>query len=53
MIHAAEGIRLNCVVPGLMHTPLIEGLAAKYAGTYAGFIDHRNNQVPAKRMGIG
>ncbi|MDO5624561.1 MAG: SDR family NAD(P)-dependent oxidoreductase [Pseudomonadota bacterium] len=54
VIHAAEGIRLNCVVPGLMHTPLIEGLAAKYAqGDTQGFIDHRNNQVPMKRMGDG
>ncbi|ADU99057.1 SDR family oxidoreductase [Alicycliphilus denitrificans] len=54
VIHAAEGIRLNCVVPGLMHTPLIEGLAAKYAkGDTQGFIDHRNNQVPMKRMGTG
>jgi NAD(P)-dependent dehydrogenase (short-subunit alcohol dehydrogenase family) len=41
-------------VPGLMHTPLIEGLAAKYAkGDTQGFIDHRNNQVPMKRMGTG
>lgn len=54
VIHAAEGIRLNCVVPGLMHTPLLEGLAAKYAkGDTQGFIDHRNNQVPMKRMGGG
>ena len=54
VIHAPEAIRLNCVVPGLMHTPLIEGLAAKYAqGDTQGFIDHRNNQVPMKRMGTG
>lgn len=54
VIHAPEGIRLNCVVPGLMHTPLIEGLAAKYAkGDTQGFIDHRNNQVPMKHMGTG
>ena len=54
VIHAPEGIRLNCVVPGLMHTPLIEGLAQKYAkGDTQGFIDHRNNQVPMKHMGTG
>ena len=54
VIHAAEGIRLNCVIPGLMHTPLIEGLAAKYAkGDTAGFIAHRDNQVPMKHMGTG
>ena len=54
VIDAAEGIRLNCVIPGLMHTPLIEGLAAKYAkGDTAGFIAHRDNQVPMKHMGTG
>lgn len=54
VIHAPEGIRLNCVVPGLMHTPLLEGLAAKYAkGDTEGFINTRNNQVPMKRMGTG
>lgn len=54
VIHAAEGIRLNCVVPGLMHTPLIDGLAAKYAqGDTAGFIAHRQKQVPMQHMGDG
>ncbi len=54
VIHAAEGIRLNSVVPGLMHTPLLEGLAAKYAkGDTEGFINTRNNQVPMKHMGTG
>lgn len=54
IIHAAENIRLNCVVPGLMHTPLIEGLAKKYAaGDTAGFVAHRNGQVPMQRMGDG
>jgi len=54
VIHAPEGIRMNCVVPGLMHTPLLEGLAAKYAkGDTEGFINTRNNQVPMKHMGTG
>lgn len=54
VIHAPDGIRLNCVVPGLMHTPLIEGLAMKYAaGDTEGFVAHRNNQVPMKHMGDG
>lgn len=54
VIHAPDNIRLNCVVPGLMHTPLLEGLAGKYAkGDTQGFIDHRNNQVPMKHMGDG
>lgn len=54
VIHAPEGIRLNCVIPGLMHTPLIEGLAAKYAaGDTEGFIAHRHRQVPMQHMGDG
>jgi NAD(P)-dependent dehydrogenase (short-subunit alcohol dehydrogenase family) len=37
-----------------MHTPLIEGLAAKYAaGDTEGFIAHRHKQVPMQRMGDG
>lgn len=54
VIYAPKNIRLNCVVPGLMHTPLLDGLAAKYAGgDTAGFIAHRNSQVPMQRMGDG
>lgn len=54
VIHAPERIRMNCVVPGLMHTPLFEGLAAKYAqGDVEGFAAHRDNQVPMKHMGTG
>lgn len=54
VIHAPDNIRLNCVVPGLMHTPLIEGLAAKYAGgDTEAFIAHRHGQVPMQRMGDG
>lgn len=52
VIHAADGIRLNCVVPGLMHTPLLETLVAKYAkGDPEGFLARRNNQIPMKYMG--
>ena len=52
VIHAAAGIRMNCVVPGLMHTPLVERLAEKYAGgDYEGFVARRHAQVPAGRMG--
>ena len=52
IIHAAAGVRLNCVVPGLMHTPLVERLAAKYAGgDYEGFVAKRHAAVPAGRMG--
>ncbi|WP_370678964.1 SDR family NAD(P)-dependent oxidoreductase [Comamonas sp. GB3 AK4-5] len=52
VIHAAEGIRLNCVVPGLMQTPLLDNLVQKYAqGDSEGFLARRNNQVPMKYMG--
>ncbi|KWR74626.1 3-oxoacyl-ACP reductase [Cupriavidus sp. IDO] len=52
VIHAAEGIRLNCVVPGLMHTPLLDNLVQKYAqGDPEGFLARRNNQIPMKYMG--
>ena len=52
IIHAENKIRLNCVVPGLMHTPLVERLANKYAdGKYDEFVKTRNNQVPVKKMG--
>ena len=47
-----KNIRLNCVVPGLMHTPLVERLAKKYAdGDYERFVKQRHNQVPIGRMG--
>ena len=52
VIHAVSGVRLNCVVPGLMHTPLVNRLAEKYAaGDYDGFVNKRHNQVPMGRMG--
>ena len=52
IIHAENKIRLNCVVPGLMHTPLVERLANKYAdGKYEEFVKTRNNQVPMRKMG--
>lgn len=52
VIHAAEKIRLNCVVPGLMHTPLVNRLAERYAGgDYEGFVAHRHQQVPMGHMG--
>jgi NAD(P)-dependent dehydrogenase (short-subunit alcohol dehydrogenase family) len=52
VIHAKENVRINCIVPGLMHTPLVARLADKYAkGNYEGFVQTRNNQVPMGRMG--
>ena len=52
VIEAKKKIRLNCVVPGLMHTPLVDRLAKKYAdGDYDGFVKKRHNQVPMGKMG--
>ncbi len=52
VIYADRGIRLNCVVPGLMDTPLVRRLAEKYAGgDYEGFAATRAQQVPMGRMG--
>ncbi|HEY0522347.1 MAG TPA: SDR family NAD(P)-dependent oxidoreductase [Stellaceae bacterium] len=54
VLYAAKGIRLNCVVPGLMDTPLVQRLAEKYAGgDLEGFRAHRDGQVPMGRMGDG
>ena len=52
VLYAQRGIRLNCVVPGLVFTPLVKRLADKYAkGDFEGFVAHRHNQVPMGRMG--
>jgi NAD(P)-dependent dehydrogenase (short-subunit alcohol dehydrogenase family) len=52
VIYAPKGVRLNCVVPGLMNTPLVRRLADKYAGgDFEGFAAHRNGQVPMGHMG--
>ncbi|KCV35422.1 enoyl-(Acyl carrier protein) reductase, partial [Bordetella bronchiseptica 00-P-2730] len=52
VVYAARGIRLNCVVPGLVFTPLVRRLADKYAqGDFDGFVRHRHEQVPMGRMG--
>ena len=49
---AASGVRLNCVVPGLMDTPLVRRLADRYAkGDYEGMVAKRHAQVPMGRMG--
>jgi NAD(P)-dependent dehydrogenase (short-subunit alcohol dehydrogenase family) len=51
--YAPKNIRLNIVVPGLMHTPLVETrLAGQRAGGDAeGLIRQRNAQPPMGRMG--
>jgi len=43
---------MNCVLPGLMHTAMVERMAVKYAeGDYDGFVQKRHNQVPMGKMG--
>ncbi len=51
--YAAKGIRANCVLPGLMNTPMIrEPLKKFYAGgDIDKMIEIRNQQCPMKRMG--
>ena len=52
VIHAKDNVRVNCVVPGLMHTPMLNRMAEKYAGgDLNGFIAKRNAMVPMRRMG--
>jgi NAD(P)-dependent dehydrogenase (short-subunit alcohol dehydrogenase family) len=49
---AASGVRLNCVVPGLMFTPLVQRLADRYGGgDYEAMVAKRHAQVPMGRMG--
>ena len=52
---AAKNIRCNTVLPGLMHTPLVEyRLARQIAGNDASsLIAARNAQVPMGKMGTG
>jgi NAD(P)-dependent dehydrogenase (short-subunit alcohol dehydrogenase family) len=53
-MYADKGIRCNVVVPGLMHTPLVENLAVKYSGgDYEGLVKKRNEGVPLGGMGSG
>jgi NAD(P)-dependent dehydrogenase (short-subunit alcohol dehydrogenase family) len=54
--YARRGVRLNCVLPGLMNTPLVEKLAEQFASSETGldrdaFFQRRHEQVPIGRMG--
>lgn len=52
--YAANGIRVNCVLPGLMNTPLIrEPLVKTYGGDLDEMISKRDQSVPMGRMGDG
>ena len=51
--YAKQGIRCNTVIPGLMHTALVEHRLAKTiaANDLKGLIDKRNAQCPTGKMG--
>ncbi len=53
--YVKQGIRCNTVVPGLMHTPLVEHrLARQVSGNdVEALIARRNAQAPMGRMGTG
>lgn len=53
LVYAKKGIRCNTVVPGLMHTPLVEQRLARQLGCQdvAALIAHRHSLVPMGRMG--
>jgi NAD(P)-dependent dehydrogenase (short-subunit alcohol dehydrogenase family) len=54
--YARRGVRLNCVLPGLMNTPLVEKVAQQFASSETGldrdaFYRRRHEQVPMGHMG--
>jgi NAD(P)-dependent dehydrogenase (short-subunit alcohol dehydrogenase family) len=51
--YARQGVRVNTVVPGLIHTPLVEVRLAKTVANndLAGLIATRNAKIPLGRMG--
>ena len=53
MAYVKRGVRCNAVVPGIMHTPLVEERLAKQIGNNdpAALIAKRNAQVPMGKMG--
>jgi NAD(P)-dependent dehydrogenase (short-subunit alcohol dehydrogenase family) len=58
--YASKGIRCNAILPGLMHTPIIEGLAEQYAKgeqdhnqAYDKMIAIRDKASPTGKMGTG
>ncbi|MEN0076879.1 MAG: SDR family NAD(P)-dependent oxidoreductase, partial [Paracraurococcus sp.] len=55
MAHAKQGIRCNTVIPGLMHTPLVEHRLVRQLGANdaEALIARRHASVPVGQMGSG
>lgn len=54
LMYADKGIRVNAILPGLMHTPMISILKDQYAqGDYDRMIAIRDKASPTGKMGTG
>jgi NAD(P)-dependent dehydrogenase (short-subunit alcohol dehydrogenase family) len=52
--YAAQGIRANCILPGLMNTPtIVKPLTAAYGGDLSTMLAKRDAQSPTGKMGDG
>ncbi|KAK9452425.1 uncharacterized protein V1518DRAFT_411198 [Limtongia smithiae] len=53
IVYAEKKVRLNTVVPGLMHTPYTDMMAQRYGNgrSLEDFLEMRNKQVPMGKMG--
>ena len=52
MKYARKGIRANTILPGVIHTPLVEQVYAGYSPEERKrLIAYRNEQIPMGRMG--
>jgi NAD(P)-dependent dehydrogenase (short-subunit alcohol dehydrogenase family) len=53
--YANKGIRINTVVPGQLHTPLVDAFLAKdqTGGDIEGLLKRRQSRIPMPFMGDG
>ena len=52
LAYAAKGIRANCILPGLLNTPMIvKPMRAAYGGEFEQMIAKRDAQSPTGKMG--
>jgi NAD(P)-dependent dehydrogenase (short-subunit alcohol dehydrogenase family) len=53
--HAAQGVRVNCVVPGQLHTPMVETRLAKQrtGGDVEALLKSRLKRIPIGFAGDG